>query len=50
MHVQPLDIGAALHLGEGAAQHRRYAEHMGDAVAFQHIGEAFCPGHLAIVA
>jgi hypothetical protein len=43
MHVQPLDVGAPFHDGEGLAQHRRYMEHVGDAVALEHVGEAFRP-------
>ena len=49
MHVQPLDVGAPFHDGEGLAQHRRYMEHVGDAVALEHVGEALRPAHFSIV-
>ncbi len=49
VHVQPLDVGAGLHHGEGLAQHRRHVEHVGDAVALEHVGEAFRPAHFSIV-
>ena len=44
------DRGAPLHLDEGAPQHRRHHEHVGDAVFLEHVGEAFGAGHFAIVA
>jgi hypothetical protein len=49
MGMDSLDLGAPLHLGEGAPQHRRHHEHMGDAVALEHVGEALRPGHFAVV-
>ena len=49
VHVQPLDVGAAFHLGEGGAQHRRHMKDVGDAVALEHVGEALRAGHFAIV-
>ena len=49
VHVQALDVGAALHLDERAAQHGRHVKHVGDAVALEHVGEAFRPGHSSIV-
>ena len=49
MHVQALDVGAGLHHGEGFAQHRRHVEYVGDAVALEHVGEAFGPAHFPIV-
>src|SRR5205814_1997700 len=50
MHVQALDGGAALHHGESFAQHRGYMENVGDAIALEHVGEAFGAGHSTIVA
>jgi hypothetical protein len=50
MHMQPLDVGAPLHLRIGGAQHGRHVKHMGDAVALEHVGEALGAGHfLAVV-
>ena len=49
VHMQPLDLGATLHLGEGGAQHGRDMENVGDAIALEHVGEALRPGHFAIV-
>ena len=49
VHVQPLDVGAGLHHREGLAQHRRHVEDVGDAVALEHVGEAFRPAHFSIV-
>jgi hypothetical protein len=49
MHVQPLDVGAALHFGEGGAQHRRHMKYMRYAIAFEHVGKALRASHLAIV-
>ena len=49
VHMQPLDIGAPLHLDIGGAQHRRHMKHMRHAVALEHVGEAFRAGHFAIV-
>ena len=45
MYMQPLDVGAALHLGKAAAQHGRDVEHMGDAVALEHVRQAFGAEH-----
>ncbi len=39
MHAR--DLGAPLHLGEGAPQHRRHHEDVRDAIARQHVGEHF---------
>jgi hypothetical protein len=50
MHMQALDVGAALDLDHGAAQHRRHMENMGDAVAAEHVGQAFGAEHFAVVA
>ena len=50
VHVQPLDLGAPLHLGIGGAQHGGHVENVGDAVALEHVGEALRPGHFAVVA
>src|ERR1700719_268275 len=50
MHMQPLDLGAPLHLGVSGAQHGGHVEHMGDAIALEHVGEALRPGHFAVVA
>ena len=47
--MQALDVGAPLHHGEGLAQHRRHMEDVGDAVALEHVGEAFRPAHFSIV-
>src|SRR5256886_13175783 len=33
MHMQPLDLGAAFHHGEGFAKHRRHVKDVRDAVA-----------------
>jgi hypothetical protein len=49
MHVQPLDVGAALHLHKAAAQHRRHVEYVGDAVALEHVGHALGPEHLLAI-
>ena len=48
MHAR--DCGAPFHLGEGAPQHRRHHEHVGDAVARQHVGQHFGAGALDVVA
>ncbi len=51
VHVQPLDVGAALHLDEASPQHRRYVEHVGDAVALEHVRHALGAEHFfAVVA
>ena len=47
MHAR--DLGAALHFGEGAPQHRRHHEDMGDAVAGQHVGQHFGAGAFGVV-
>ena len=47
MHAR--DLGAPLHLGEGPPQHRRHHEHVGDAVARQHVGENFGADALGVV-
>jgi hypothetical protein len=47
--VDALDRGAPLHLGERPPQHRRHHEDVRDAVAFEHVGEAFRPGHFSVV-
>ena len=49
VHVQPLDVGAALHDGKGLAQHRRHMKDVGYAIALEHVGEAFRPAHSSIV-
>ena len=43
------DLGAPLHLGEGAPQNRRHHEDVSDAIAGQHIGEDFGAGAFGIV-
>ena len=50
VHMQPLDVGAPLHLRIGRAQHGGDVEHVSDAVALEHVGEALRPGHFAVVA
>src|SRR5215470_18671895 len=50
MHMQALDRGAAFHHREGLAQHGGHVKHVGDTVAFEHVGEAFGAGHFTIVA
>ena len=47
--VQPLDLGARLHHGEGLSQHRRHVKHMGDAVGLQHVRHAFGAQHFSVV-
>ena len=47
MHAR--NFGAPLHLGEGAPQHRRHHEDVGDAIARQHVGKHFGAGALGIV-
>src|SRR5215831_15891691 len=49
MDVKTLDLGAAFHHGHRLAQHRRHMEHVGDAVALEHVGEAFRPTHFSVV-
>src|SRR5262249_32671685 len=49
MYVQPLDVGAALHHGEGLAQHRGYVEHVRDAIALEHVRQAFGARHFPVV-
>ena len=48
MHAR--DLGAPLHLGEGAPQHRRHHEHVRHAIARQHVGEHFGADAFGIVA
>ena len=47
--VHARDLGAPLHLGEGAPHHRRHHEDVGDAVARQHVGEHFGAGAFGVV-
>ena len=49
MHVQALDVGAALHLDEAAAQHGRHVKHVGDAVVPEHVGDALGAEHFSAV-
>ena len=49
MDVQALDVGAALHLDEAAAQHGRNVKDMGDAVALEHVGHALGAEHFLAV-
>ena len=48
--VNARDRRAALHLGESPPQHRRHHEHVGDAVAFEHVGDHFGAETFGIVA
>ena len=48
MHAR--DLGAPLHLGEGAPYHRRHHEDVRHAIARQHVGEHFGAGAFGIVA
>ena len=47
--MEALDVGAALHLDEAAAQHGRHVKHVGDAVVPEHVGHAFGAEHLPSV-
>ena len=44
--VEALDVGAALHLDEAAAQHGGHVKHVGDAVVPEHVGHTFGAEHL----
>src|ERR1035437_3333715 len=49
MAVHARDLGAPLHLGKTAPQHRRHHENMGDAVTRQHVREHLGADALGIV-
>ena len=49
VNMQALDAGAPFHHREGLSQHGRHVKQMRDAVAFQHIGQAFRPAHFPVV-